>query len=233
MPQVLDIADLESIIKYSFNDKKLLEQALTHSSYANERKINKSEDYERLEFLGDAVLELVSSEFLFHNNPELAEGKLTKLRSSMVCEPALAYCAREIGLEQYIRLGKGEEHTGGRDRDSIISDVMEAVIGAIYLDGGIAPANDYIHRFILSDKLVEGIVTAVSAHHDDHDAVFVFVSRRTYHLTSGFDFRFLINLRWSEIILNTVSVVSVFKRQLSFYIADRHRINTAVSLKKR
>lgn len=151
MPQVLDIADLESIIKYSFNDKKLLEQALTHSSYANERKINKSEDYERLEFLGDAVLELVSSEFLFHNNPELAEGKLTKLRSSMVCEPALAYCAREIGLEQYIRLGKGEEHTGGRDRDSIISDVMEAVIGAIYLDGGIAPANDYIHRFILSD----------------------------------------------------------------------------------
>lgn len=151
MPEILDISGLEATIEYKFTDGQLLEQALTHSSYANERKINKINDYERLEFLGDAVLELVSSDFLFHENPDMAEGKLTKLRSSMVCEPALAYCAREFELEKYIRLGKGEEHTGGRDRDSIVSDVLEAVIGAIYLDGGIKPAHDFIHRFVLSD----------------------------------------------------------------------------------
>ncbi len=142
---------LEDKIGYSFRDTALIEQALTHSSYANERKINKTLDYERLEFLGDAVLELVSSDFLFHENPDMAEGKLTKLRSSMVCEPSLAFCARKIGLEGYIRLGKGEEGTGGRNRDSIISDVLEAVIGALYLDGGFTVAHDFIHRFVLSD----------------------------------------------------------------------------------
>ncbi|MDD7147276.1 MAG: ribonuclease III [Lachnospiraceae bacterium] len=142
---------LEQRIGYVFRDKELLQQALTHSSYANEQKINKRQDYERLEFLGDAVLELVSSDYLFQAHPDLPEGKLTKQRSSMVCEPALAFCARDIELEQFIYLGKGEEATGGRKRDSIISDVMEAVIGAIYLDGGLDPARDYINRFILSD----------------------------------------------------------------------------------
>ena len=142
---------LEKRIGYVFRDKELLQQALTHSSYANEQKINKRQDYERLEFLGDAVLELVSSDYLFQAHPDLPEGKLTKQRSSMVCEPALAFCARDIELEQFIYLGKGEEATGGRKRDSIISDVMEAVIGAIYLDGGLDPARDYINRFILSD----------------------------------------------------------------------------------
>ena len=142
---------LEERIGYVFRDKELLQQALTHSSYANEQKINKRQDYERLEFLGDAVLELVSSDYLFQAHPDLPEGKLTKQRSSMVCEPALAFCARDIELEQFIYLGKGEEATGGRKRDSIISDVMEAVIGAIYLDGGLDPARDYINRFILSD----------------------------------------------------------------------------------
>ena len=142
---------LEQRIGYVFRDKELLQQALTHSSYANEQKINKRQDYERLEFLGDAVLELVSSDYLFQAHPDLPEGKLTKQRSSMVCEPALAFCARDIQLEQFIYLGKGEEATGGRKRDSIISDVMEAVIGAIYLDGGLDPARDYINRFILSD----------------------------------------------------------------------------------
>ncbi|MCI9074171.1 MAG: ribonuclease III [Lachnospiraceae bacterium] len=142
---------LEEKIGYTFQRRELLEQALTHSSYANERRINKIGSYERLEFLGDAVLELVSSEFLFARHPELSEGDLTKLRASMVCEPALAFCARDIGLEEYILLGKGEEATGGRRRDSITSDVMEAVIGAIYLDGGMKPARVYIDRFILSD----------------------------------------------------------------------------------
>ena len=142
---------LEQKINYSFRDRQLLRQALTHSSCANEQKINKCEDYERLEFLGDAVLELVSSDYIFREHPDMSEGRMTKYRSSIVCEPALAFCAREIGLEQYILLGKGEEATGGRKRDSIISDVMEAVIGAIYLDSGIGEAKDFIHRFILSD----------------------------------------------------------------------------------
>lgn len=143
--------ELEEKIGYVFEDKKLLRQALTHSSYANEMKINKYDDYERLEFLGDAVLELVTSDFLFRKRKENSEGRLTKLRASIVCEPALAFCAREISLEQYILLGKGEEATGGRGRDSIVSDVMESVIGAVYLDGGLEEASAFIHRFILSD----------------------------------------------------------------------------------
>ncbi|MDE6405766.1 MAG: ribonuclease III [Lachnospiraceae bacterium] len=142
---------LEEKIAYRFRDKKLLRRALTHSSYANEMKINRYDDYERLEFLGDAVLELVSSDFLFREREETSEGELTKMRASMVCEPALAYCARDFSLEQHILLGKGEEATGGRSRDSIVSDVMEAVIGAIYLDGGLAEASAFIHRFVLSD----------------------------------------------------------------------------------
>ncbi len=145
------MAELENKIGYTFQNKDLLRQAVTHSSYANEQKINKTGDYERLEFLGDAVLELVSSEFIYKENPQMPEGQLTRKRSSMVCEPALAFCAREIGLEAFILLGKGEEATGGRKRDSIVSDVMEAVIGAIYLDSDLTKAKEYIHRFILSD----------------------------------------------------------------------------------
>lgn len=145
------LEQLEEKIGYSYQNIELLRQALTHSSFANEQKINKSKNYERLEFLGDAVLELVSSEFLFMNNPDMPEGKLTRLRASMVCEPALAFCARDLELHEYIRLGKGEEMTGGRHRDSIISDVMEAVIGSLYLDGGFQIAHDFIHRFVLSD----------------------------------------------------------------------------------
>ena len=143
--------ELEDRIGYHFKKRGLLRQAMTHSSYANEQRINKFEDYERLEFLGDAVLELVSSDFLFREEKDMAEGQLTRRRSSIVCEPALAFCARDITLQEYILLGKGEEGTGGRGRDSIVSDVMEAVIGAIYLDGGLAEASAFIHRFILSD----------------------------------------------------------------------------------
>lgn len=145
------LKQLEGKIGYSFRDQMLLRQALTHSSFSNEQKINRYPDYERLEFLGDAVLELVSSDHMFHDNPHMSEGELTKRRSSIVCEPALAFCARQIGLEQFILLGKGEEATGGRKRDSIVSDVMEAVIGAVYLDSGIEEARKYIERFILSD----------------------------------------------------------------------------------
>ncbi len=151
MREGYDLNMLEKRIGYTFRDKELLKQALTHSSFINEQKINKTRDYERLEFLGDAVLELVSSEFLFRTHRSLPEGELTKMRASMVCEPALAFCAREIELGEFIRLGRGEELTGGRYRESITSDVMEAVIGAIYLDGGMEPARNHINRFILSD----------------------------------------------------------------------------------
>lgn len=145
------LLELQDKIGYQFKNEALLKQALTHSSFSNEQKINKLNNYERLEFLGDAVLELISSEFLFNENKDMPEGQLTRMRASMVCEPALAYCARDINLGSYILLGKGEEATGGRKRDSITSDVMEAVIGAIFLDGGIENAKKFIYRFVLSD----------------------------------------------------------------------------------
>ncbi len=142
---------LEEIIGYQFRNKRLLVHAMSHSSYANERQMDKLMSNERLEFLGDAVLELVSSEFLFCNNQNLPEGKLTKLRASMVCEPSLAFSARAFGMERFILLGKGEELTGGRSRDSIVSDALEALIGAIYLDGGYKCAQDFILKFVLND----------------------------------------------------------------------------------
>lgn len=142
---------LEERIGYKFCNRALLKQAVTHSSFANEQRINRGESYERLEFLGDAVLELVSSDFLFREHTSMPEGRLTQLRASMVCEPALAFCARDLDLEKFILLGRGEEVTGGRARDSIVSDVMEAVIGAVYVDGGMEPAKAFIYRFILSD----------------------------------------------------------------------------------
>lgn len=151
MQEGYTLKSLEERIGYQFQNIALLRQALTHSSFTNEQKINKAKNYERLEFLGDAVLELVSSEFLYKLHPDVPEGDLTKQRAAMVCEPSLAFCARDLELGQFMLLGKGEEVTGGRDRDSITSDGMEAVIGAIYLDGGMAPAKAFIDRFILSD----------------------------------------------------------------------------------
>ena len=142
---------LEKKSGYHFQNPLLLKQAMTHSSYANEHKAKGYHDNERLEFLGDAVLEVVSSEFLFRNYPALPEGDLTKLRASLVCEPTLAICTREMELGKYLFLGKGENLTGGRNRNSILSDALEAVIGAIYLDGGFEHAKTFIHKFILTD----------------------------------------------------------------------------------
>lgn len=143
--------EFETLIGYEFKNPHLLQQALTHSSYANEKHMKKHSDNERLEFLGDAVLEVISSEFLFTNYPDLPEGNLTKLRASLVCEPTLAACTPQIQLGEFIRLGKGEDMTGGRTRKSILSDALEAVIGAIYLDGGFTNAKEFIHHFILTD----------------------------------------------------------------------------------
>ena len=146
-----NLSKLEAKIRYKFNNIHLLKTAMTHSSYENEMHLPKYECNERFEFLGDAVLELVSSEFLFFENEKMSEGELTKLRASMVCEPSLAFCARDIELGEYLLLGKGEEATGGRKRESITSDAMEALIGAIYLDGGFASAKEFIKSFILND----------------------------------------------------------------------------------
>lgn len=138
-------------IQYHYSDIALAETALTHSSYANEHQLKKNQNNERLEFLGDAVLELVSSDVLFKAHPDKLEGVLSKTRASLVCEPALAYCARKIELGKYLLLGKGEDMTGGRERDSILSDALEAVIGSIYLDGGLEPARKFIMSFVLND----------------------------------------------------------------------------------
>ncbi len=144
--------ELQNRIGYEFCDSAKLVTALSHSSYINEIKVGRHDDYERSEFLGDAVLELTVSEFLFNRHKEMREGEMTKLRASLVCEPTLAYCARSgFDLGRFILLGKGEDASGGRDRDSIISDVFEAIIGAIYLDGGLEAARDFITRFVLTD----------------------------------------------------------------------------------
>jgi len=143
--------ELQDKIGYEFKQEKLLRQALTHSSFANEKHLRKHSDNERLEFLGDAVLEIVSSDFLYKAYPDKSEGDLTKLRASLVCEPTLAICTREMELGKYLFLGKGENLTGGRNRNSILSDALEAVIGAIYLDGGFANAKEFVNKFILND----------------------------------------------------------------------------------
>ena len=143
--------ELQERIGYTFRRQELLKSALMHSSYTNETHLPKYKCNERLEFLGDAVLEIVTSDFLYHKYDALPEGDLTKIRASIVCEPTLAYCAGDIRLGEYLLLGKGEEATGGRNRNSVVSDAMEALIGAIYLDGGFTNAKEFIHRFILND----------------------------------------------------------------------------------
>ncbi len=150
----LDRSDLLEKLDYTFKNEALFEQALTHTSYANEKVKNKPKHYERLEFLGDAVLEQIVSEFLYFKYPKFPEGRLTRLRASLVCEFTLSQCSRQIGLGEYVLLSKGEDQTGGRNRDSILCDLFEAMLGAIYLDGGIEPAKKYVITYLLDD--IEG-----------------------------------------------------------------------------
>ena len=151
MNQKERIKSFQKAIGYTFKKENILRQALTHSSYANENHMKKTACNERLEFLGDAVLELVSSEFIFTGYGDMPEGDMTKLRASFVCEPTLALCARELDLGSYLFLGNGEAMTGGAERDSILSDALEAVIGGIYVDGGFTNAKEFIDKFILQD----------------------------------------------------------------------------------
>ncbi len=184
--------ELEKKIGYHFHDQSYLKLAVTHTSYANEHRKEGMLHNERLEFLGDAVLEMITSESLYIKYPDMEEGELSKLRASLVCEPSLAICAREFGLPQYLLLGNGEESMGGREKDSIISDAAEALIGAIYLDGGFETVRNFVRKNILSalkskdlyqdnktslqeilqemNKKVEYVVTAESG--PDHDKHF-------------------------------------------------------------
>ncbi len=146
-----NLSTLEEKIGYSFKNKLLLHQAMLHRSYANEIGAGRVGSNERLEFLGDAVLELISSRFLYDTYKNMPEGDLTKKRASLVCEPSLARCARVLGLQDHILLGRGEEMGGGRQRDSIVSDATEALIGAIFLDGGLKNAKAFILTHILND----------------------------------------------------------------------------------
>ena len=143
--------DLEEKTGYSFKDRGLLINALTHSSYANENRGRSCESNERLEFLGDSVLGMVVAEALYRRFPDLPEGRLTRMRAQLVCEESLHRVAGEIGLGAHIRLGKGEEHTGGRTRTSILADATEALIAAMYLDGGMDVARGFIERYILPE----------------------------------------------------------------------------------
>ena len=145
------IKDLEQAIGYRFHNINLLQNALTHSSYANERYHNSLASNERLEFLGDSILGMVVAEYLYRNFPDRPEGELTRMRADMVCELALAPVANRLGLGQHLMLGHGEEQGGGRSRESILADAVESVIAACYLDGGMEAAIGFIRRFVLCD----------------------------------------------------------------------------------
>lgn len=143
----MNIEEFEKNIGYTFKDKELLMTALTHSSYANEVKNKHCENNERLEFLGDAVLGIIAAEYLYFHNSHVPEGELTKLRAMMVCEKSLCEFAHQIDLGKFLRLGHGEDNTGGRERPSILADAFEAVVAAIYIDGGLEQARQYVTRF--------------------------------------------------------------------------------------
>ncbi|GAA0445492.1 ribonuclease III [Lentibacillus halophilus] len=144
----MTISELENQLNITFNDHELLRQAFTHSSYVNEHRQKSSSDNERLEFLGDAVLELGVSQYLYRQKERLAEGDLTKLRASIVCEASLEEFARELNFGEYLLLGRGEEQTGGRNRPALLADVFEAFLGALYLDQGFDVVIQFLQKYV-------------------------------------------------------------------------------------
>ncbi len=154
------IKDLETAIGYSFKNITLLQNALTHSSYANEQWHNSLKSNERLEFLGDSVLGMVVAEHLYKTFPDRPEGELTRMRADMVCETSLAQIAYKITLGNYLLLGHGEEQSGGRNRPSILADAVESVIAACFLDGGMAAAEGFIRKFVLTNTPVQTMKNA-------------------------------------------------------------------------
>ncbi len=167
-----EMETLQAEIKLDFKDRELLLQALTHSSFANEQPVPVSSN-ERLEFLGDAVLELAVSELLMRAFPDLPEGDLTKKRASIVCEESLVYFARALGLGRYLRLGRGEEMSRGRERPSVLADAFEALLGAMYLDRGLDAVKSLMSALLETYSLEEGEVffdykTALQEHLQSH-----------------------------------------------------------------
>lgn len=148
--------DLQNTLNYKFNDENILINALTHSSYANEKKSMKLSSNERLEFLGDSILNFIVSAYVFSNYPNLPEGEMTKVRASVVCEQTLKDISNSLGIGEYLQFGKGEEQTGGRKRPSILADAFESVVGAIYIDGGFEAARNFV-----LNKLDELILSSV------------------------------------------------------------------------
>lgn len=144
----MDFSDLERKINITFRDRSLIRQAFTHSSYVNEQRKRTFKDNERLEFLGDAVLELTISEFLYRHFPQKSEGEMTKMRANIVCEASLVAFAGELGFGKYILLGKGEEQSGGRNRPSLLADAFEAFVGALYLDQGLSAVQNFLQSYI-------------------------------------------------------------------------------------
>ncbi len=192
--------ELEKKLGYSFKNTELLKTALSHSSYVNERKNSGEVCNERLEFLGDSVLGMVTATYLYNKFPDMPEGQMTKTRSELVCEPSLFEVAKKLDLGEYLRLGKGEEMGGGRNRPSIMADAVEAIIAAMYLDGGYGEAERFIHENILSS--VDGGVQ----YHDYKTALQEIVQRKSdqvlkYEMTGAtgpdhakvFTFRVLLN----------------------------------------
>ena len=145
------LSELEALIGYTFQDIKHLETAITHKSFVNEKMVGRYMSYERYEFLGDAILEFIVSKYLFENYQTMPEGDLSKLRSSLVCEFTLSKISRDLRFGEFARFSKGERQTGGANRDSILCDMFESVLGAIYLDGGMECATAYVERFLLQD----------------------------------------------------------------------------------
>ncbi len=206
---ILSFESLEQKIGYQFNDPDLLTAAMTHSSYVNETGADRGACNERIEFLGDAVLELVSSDWLYSQFPDQPEGELTRMRVAVVCEQALFQKAQSISLSDYIRMGSGNTKRGDQSLPSVVSDALEALIGAIYLDGGINAAEQFIHCFILNgsadDLFVEDSKTMlqemvqkagtgdvrykmIDSSGPDHDKVFtmaVVINGKTYESGTG------------------------------------------------
>lgn len=169
--------ELENLIGYSFENKEHLDIAFTHKSYTNENLVKKHQSYERYEYLGDAILEFLVSRFLFHEYPNKPEGELTKLRASIVCEFTLSKISRDLKLGSYGYFSKGERNTGGYNRDSILCDMFESLLGAIYLDGGLDEADSFVKKFLLTD------IEHKKLYHDSKTKLQEYVQKNNISLT--------------------------------------------------
>lgn len=220
----MDIKKLEETIGYKFNNRELLNTALSHSSYANESK-GARESNERLEFLGDSVLSVIVAEYLFKNYRNYPEGELTKLRAALVCEKSLAAFSREMNIGEYLMLGKGEAQNGGRERPSILADAFEALLAAIFLDGGMDVAKKHVMRFVEPEIKHH---TVEEAFHDYKTQLQEIIQRNpeeelTYVLVSeegpDHDKRFTVEVRLNSNVIGNGSAHS--KKQAEQYAAKQ------------